>query len=142
MRPRSRRWTCSWCRRWRSGCAAEIAGDHDSAARVELVLPETGVCNLSAGLQEGNGCCSGPAPAESGCVLRVGCGRKTGRQDRLRMPVIRRLREAMGGYAASAACTDAGVDSVDADKCTDRKCTEQAQAARERDRASGAAHRE
>src|SRR4051794_19651810 len=44
---------------------AEIAGDHDAAARVELVLPETGVCNLSAGLEDVNGCCGGPAPAES-----------------------------------------------------------------------------
>jgi hypothetical protein len=25
--------------------AAEIAGDHEAAARVQLVLPETGVCN-------------------------------------------------------------------------------------------------
>jgi hypothetical protein len=43
---------------------AEIAGDYDAAARVELVLPETGVCNLSAGSKEGDGCCGGPAPTE------------------------------------------------------------------------------
>jgi hypothetical protein len=39
---------------------AEIAGDKDAAARVELVLPETGVCSLSpAGDPEV--CCGGPA---------------------------------------------------------------------------------
>ncbi len=39
---------------------AEIAGDHEAAARVELVLPETGVCGGS-GLFDaepaGGGCC-------------------------------------------------------------------------------------
>jgi len=44
--------------------AADIAGDREAAERVELVLPETGVCNRSAspGLSE---CCGGPAPAET-----------------------------------------------------------------------------
>ena len=49
---------------------AEIAGDHEAAARVELVLPETGVCGGS-GLFDGDdagGCC---APAESG-LLTIG----------------------------------------------------------------------
>jgi hypothetical protein len=46
--------------------AAAIAGDHAAAARVELVLPETGVCG-GAGLfdepagADGAGCCGGPA---------------------------------------------------------------------------------
>ncbi|WP_017237915.1 NAD(P)-binding domain-containing protein [Streptomyces sp. SS] len=49
---------------------AAIAGDHESAERVELVLPETGVCG-GAGLfdqpagdsqSDGGGCCA-PAPA-------------------------------------------------------------------------------
>lgn len=46
---------------------AEIAGDHESAARVELTLPDTGVCG-GAGLFEeaesgsGGGCCAPPAP--------------------------------------------------------------------------------
>lgn len=40
--------------------AADIAGDHKAAARVELVLPETGVCNRSAAPDGGN-CCGGPA---------------------------------------------------------------------------------
>jgi hypothetical protein len=44
--------------------AADIAGDKEAAARVELELPETGVC--SRGGVEGasaSGCCGGPAPA-------------------------------------------------------------------------------
>ena len=48
--------------------AAHLAGDHEGAARVELVLPETGVCG-GAGLFDGptatkadaDGCC-GPSP--------------------------------------------------------------------------------
>ncbi|ABE65017.1 putative secreted protein (plasmid) [Nitrobacter hamburgensis X14] len=44
--------------------AAEIAGDHEAAARVELDLPETGVCTRG-GVEVGTasaGCCGGPAP--------------------------------------------------------------------------------
>lgn len=37
--------------------AAFLAGDLESAARLELELPETGVCST-----EDNGCCGGPAP--------------------------------------------------------------------------------
>jgi thioredoxin reductase len=70
---------------------AEIAGDHEAARRVELVLPETGVCStMPAGVKVAatSGCCGGPAPAaadaccaddaeakdagRSGC----GCGKK------------------------------------------------------------------
>jgi thioredoxin reductase len=40
--------------------AADIAGDREAAARVELVLPETGVCNRSAA-PDANDCCGGPA---------------------------------------------------------------------------------
>jgi hypothetical protein len=40
--------------------AADIAGDREAAARVELVLPETGVCNRSVGPAAGD-CCGGPA---------------------------------------------------------------------------------
>lgn len=42
---------------------ADIAGDRASAERVELVLPETGVCNLSGGAEESSACCGG-APAQ------------------------------------------------------------------------------
>jgi thioredoxin reductase len=48
--------------------AAELAGDHEAASRVELTLPDTGVCN-GAGLfdspegeNSGSGCC-GPVPS-------------------------------------------------------------------------------
>ena len=61
---------------------AMLAGDVDAAERVELVLPETGVCNTTA--VEGAGCCGGPAPVEADacCVAdasakaagETGCG--------------------------------------------------------------------
>jgi hypothetical protein len=54
--------------------AAALAGDHEAAARVELTLPETGVCG-GAGLfdepesaESGGGCCAAPA------TLQVGIG--------------------------------------------------------------------
>jgi thioredoxin reductase len=40
--------------------AADIAGDREAAERVELVLPETGVCNRSTAPDAGK-CCGGPA---------------------------------------------------------------------------------
>jgi glycine/D-amino acid oxidase-like deaminating enzyme len=46
--------------------AAEISGDSAAAARVELELPETGVCTRG-GLESAavsSGCCGGPAPAK------------------------------------------------------------------------------
>ena len=47
--------------------AAELAGDHEAAARVELTLPDTGVCGGSGAFDDpdatsGGGCC-GPAPS-------------------------------------------------------------------------------
>ena len=44
---------------------ADIAGDREAAERVELVLPETGVCSrpVTNGAQS-DGCCGGPAPAK------------------------------------------------------------------------------
>ncbi|WNJ92770.1 NAD(P)-binding domain-containing protein [Bosea sp. 685] len=44
---------------------AEIAGDHAAARRVELMLPETGVCSTRPGgpAVADSGCCGGPAPA-------------------------------------------------------------------------------
>jgi Pyridine nucleotide-disulphide oxidoreductase len=45
--------------------AADIAGDKEAAARIELELPETGVCTR-AGVEGGaaaSSCCGGPAPA-------------------------------------------------------------------------------
>ena len=63
--------------------AADIAGDREAAARVELVLPETGVCNRSAA-PDVNNCCGGPALSnvDACCVAdanakqqgKAGCG--------------------------------------------------------------------
>lgn len=53
--------------------AAEIAGDHEAARRVELVLPETGVCNGPApsvsadGATTASGCCPAPAAKAGAC---------------------------------------------------------------------------
>jgi thioredoxin reductase len=44
--------------------AADIAGDLEAAERVELVLPETGVCSVTYDT-ESSACCGGPPPAES-----------------------------------------------------------------------------
>ncbi|SUA79815.1 glutamate synthase subunit beta [Nocardia otitidiscaviarum] len=47
---------------------AELAGDREAAARVELTLPETGVCGGAGVVDEsdtggdGGGCCGSPAP--------------------------------------------------------------------------------
>ncbi|MFF1544367.1 NAD(P)-binding domain-containing protein [Streptomyces sp. NPDC058291] len=55
---------------------AAIAGDLESADRVELTLPETGVCggaglvdDPAAGQADGGGCC---APAQSSVLVRIG----------------------------------------------------------------------
>ena len=48
---------------------ADIAGDKKAAARVELVLPETGVCSR-APLSEADACCGGPAKSDaSACCV-------------------------------------------------------------------------
>src|SRR5947208_1954540 len=63
--------------------AADIAGDRAAAERVELVLPETGVCSRSAVTAASN-CCGGPAlsDVDACCVAdanakqegKTGCG--------------------------------------------------------------------
>ncbi len=63
--------------------AADIAGDKEAAARVELVLPETGVCSRSLGDPAQN-CCGGPPRQDkSACCAadetaktegKAGCG--------------------------------------------------------------------
>jgi hypothetical protein len=66
--------------------AADIAGDNEAAARVELELPETGVCTR-AGVDGGaaaSSCCGGPAPdnvsaccaddAKAKAAGKSGCG--------------------------------------------------------------------
>ncbi len=63
---------------------AEIVGDYEAARRVELVLPETGVCSVDIKTAVSAGCCGGPAPArEDACCVadavakdegKSGCG--------------------------------------------------------------------
>ena len=48
---------------------AFLAGDFEAAARVELELPETGVCNTTAA-EGAAGCCGGPASASALASLR------------------------------------------------------------------------
>ena len=48
--------------------AAELAGDHEAAAKVELVLPETGVCSTAGGpAVEASACCAPAAKVQNGC---------------------------------------------------------------------------
>jgi glycine/D-amino acid oxidase-like deaminating enzyme len=59
--------------------AAEIAGDHEAARRVELILPETGVCSRVAAT-EAAGRCGGPAPAEvNACCVSDAEAKKEGK---------------------------------------------------------------
>ena len=50
--------------------AAAIAGDSEAAARVELALPETGVCSRPTAPAAASACCGGPAPpnVDAWCV--------------------------------------------------------------------------
>jgi hypothetical protein len=60
-----------------------IAGDRAAAERVELVLPDTGVCHRAAG-QDANSCSGGPALSDvDACCMadanakqqgKTGCG--------------------------------------------------------------------
>ncbi|MBR0710281.1 NAD(P)-binding domain-containing protein [Bradyrhizobium liaoningense] len=60
--------------------AADLAGDKKAAARVELVLPETGVCTRG-GLETAaaSGCCGGPAKeVSSACCAADETAKKSG----------------------------------------------------------------
>jgi hypothetical protein len=46
---------------------AAIAGDHEAASRVELVLPETGVCSGPSETEAASVCCDAQEPAKAGC---------------------------------------------------------------------------
>jgi thioredoxin reductase len=82
---------------------AEIAGDHQAARRVELELPETGVCSGPGAADEAAGCCGGaPVDAAAACCKRdeeakrvgeAGCGCSSGT-----------AAIAATGSAVSAAC--------------------------------------
>jgi hypothetical protein len=61
--------------------AAELAGDKEAAARVELVLPETGVCTRGGveSAEAASGCCGGPAKEElSACCAADETAKKAG----------------------------------------------------------------
>jgi hypothetical protein len=61
---------------------ADIAGDKDAAARVELVLPETGVCSRSPVESDDTGCCGGPARADaSACCVADEVAKSEGKSD-------------------------------------------------------------
>ena len=51
---------------------AAIAGDWEAARRVELVLPETGVCTLDAGTQGASSCCGSAEPVAFPVTIGVG----------------------------------------------------------------------
>ncbi|MGD9804139.1 MAG: FAD-dependent oxidoreductase [Hyphomicrobiaceae bacterium] len=48
---------------------ADVAGDKAAAARVELVLPETGVCSRSP-IEDSAGCCGGPVGVDASACCR------------------------------------------------------------------------
>lgn len=50
---------------------ADIAGDRAAAERVELVLPETGVCSLPAAGAERTGCCGGAPRVDASACCRA-----------------------------------------------------------------------
>ncbi|MCL3817414.1 NAD(P)-binding protein [Aeromicrobium wangtongii] len=54
--------------------AAHLAGDHEAAAKVDLVLPETGVCGGAGDFGAGadSGCCAAPEPQSLGLTIGVG----------------------------------------------------------------------
>ena len=64
--------------------AAELAGDHEAAARVELILPETGVCGGAGVFDEPDtaesegGCCATPAPQLISLSGRAGSANSCG----------------------------------------------------------------
>lgn len=62
---------------------AEIAGDHEAAAKVELVLPETGVCSgppATNPAEAAAGCCGGPAPEPTSCCVADVTAKAAGKQ--------------------------------------------------------------
>jgi hypothetical protein len=68
---------------------SDIAGDREAAERVELILPETGVCSGPAVLATAS-CCGGPAVVHADACCKadddartrgeIGCGCGSGRE--------------------------------------------------------------
>ena len=68
---------------------ADIAGDKEAAERVELVLPETGVCSrpvTAAGRERG--LLRRTRAGSRRCLLQAGCRRQSCRSDGLRVLLI------------------------------------------------------
>lgn len=57
---------------------AAIAGDWEAARRVELVLPETGVCTLDAANEGAGSCCGSAEPAAVPVTIGVGAASTSG----------------------------------------------------------------
>lgn len=60
---------------------AAIAGDHEAAARVELVLPETGVCSIDRSADAASSCCGGPAKSDTSACCAEDEGAKHAGED-------------------------------------------------------------
>ena len=85
---------------------AQLVGDHQAAARVELDLPETGVCSLDGiGGAEGEGCC-GVSTKKHEAAASAGCG-GGGEPEVTRQPVAT--------VEASGCC--GGAPKANADAC-------------------------
>lgn len=64
--------------------AAALAGDMAAADAVELVLPETGICETDP-VEDAAGCCGGPAPVEiaarlDACCVKDAVAKQAGKQ--------------------------------------------------------------
>lgn len=57
---------------------AAIAGDWEAARRVELVLPETGVCSLDASPQSASSCCGPAQPVTVPVTIAIGASSTPG----------------------------------------------------------------
>jgi hypothetical protein len=53
---------------------ADIAGDRAAAERVDLVLPETGVCSLSTAASEPSSCCGASTGKDAKAPSAKSCG--------------------------------------------------------------------
>ena len=92
---------------------AAIAGDHEAAARVELVLPRRGVCGGSGLFEEapaaGGGCC-GPSVAAAPELLTIGRARSAGRAHERHTNRGRRATIRMTSWLRSSGYTEDDLD--------------------------------
>jgi thioredoxin reductase len=58
--------------------AAFVAGDIEAARRVELDLPETGVCSSNLILPDSSACCGGPSLVKTACCVQDADAREVG----------------------------------------------------------------